>query len=410
MKTITLSGFMIECCFRCLLLSLLFVSTPTDVTVAGTTSAVSQTTASPDYNPFGIEHVTIYQQDGRFAGWPANNGIYSWGDEILVGFVEAAHYTTDGFHTYNQETARNKYARSLDGGVTWTIEDAYDLGQKGWAFDNNLSDDEAEHPRDLATPVSDFTQDGFIFSMMRYNYHYGPSIFYYSEDRGHQWHGPFQLPDRGTPGGGSRTDYLVNGPQDLSVFLTVRKQDRREGRVAHARTTDGGVSWELVSWLGPEPEGFDIMPSTVRQSSGEWITAMRSRNVDPSRDFMKAFRSANGGQQWERLPDPVADTGHYGAPPALLQLDDGRLALAYAYRSQYGSRICLRLSDDGGESWSHEIPVRAADGANGDVGYPRMVQREDGDLVIVYYWNHALRDVDRPYRYIAASIVDPGQF
>jgi len=401
---------MINCCSRCLLLSLLFVSIPTDVTVAWTAPVVSQTTASPDYNPFGIEHVTIYQRDGRFAGWPANNGIYSWGDEILVGFVEAAHYSTDGFHTYNQETARNKYARSLDGGVTWTIEDAYDLGQKGWAFDNNLSDDEAEHPRDLATPVSDFTRDGFIFSMMRYNYHYGPSIFYYSEDRGHQWHGPFKFPDLGTPGVGSRTDYLVNGPQDLSVFLTVGKQDRREGRVAHARTTDGGVSWELVSWLGPEPEGFDIMPSTVRQSSGEWITAMRSRNVDPSRDFMKAFRSANGGQQWERLPDPVADTGHYGAPPALLQLDDGRLALAYAYRSQYGSRICLRLSDDGGESWSHEIPVRAADGANGDVGYPRMVQREDGDLVIVYYWNHALRDVDRPYRYIAASIVDPGQF
>src|SRR5690625_8007783 len=102
--------------------------------------------------------------------------------------------------------------------------------------------------------------------MMRYNYHHGPSIFYYSEDRGHEWHGPFKFPDLGTPGVGSRTDYLVNGPQDLSVFLTVGKEDRREGRVAHARTTDGGVRWELVSWLGPEPEGVDIMPSTVRRS------------------------------------------------------------------------------------------------------------------------------------------------
>src|SRR5690625_5499165 len=124
------------------------------------------------------------------------------------------------------------------------------------------------------------------------------------------------------------------------------------------------------------------MPSTVRQRSGEWITAIRSRNVDPSRDFVKAFRSVNGGQQWERLPDPVADTGHYGAPPALLQLDDGRLALAYAYRSQYGSRICLRLSDDGGESWSREIPVRAADGANGVSGWWRTVGWEGGVLVL----------------------------
>ena len=31
-------------------------------------------------------HVMIYHRPGRFAGWPANHGIWSWGDEVLVGF------------------------------------------------------------------------------------------------------------------------------------------------------------------------------------------------------------------------------------------------------------------------------------------------------------------------------------
>jgi hypothetical protein len=30
-------------------------------------------------------HVMIYHEPGRFAGWPANHGIWSWGDEILSG-------------------------------------------------------------------------------------------------------------------------------------------------------------------------------------------------------------------------------------------------------------------------------------------------------------------------------------
>ena len=87
-------------------------------------------------NSDGVRHLEVYYQDDRFAGWPANNGIWNWGDEILVGFVEAEHRETEGFHTYNRETARNKYARSLDGGETWSIEDAYDLGQTGWVYDN----------------------------------------------------------------------------------------------------------------------------------------------------------------------------------------------------------------------------------------------------------------------------------
>ncbi len=357
-----------------------------------------------------IRHIEVFYEEGRFAGWPANNGVWNWGDEILVGFVEADHLTTDGFHTYDRESARNRYARSLDGGETWVIEDAYELGQTGWAYDNSLPDEKAEDPVSMVEPIEDFTNPDFMMTWMRYNYHDGPSIFYYSNNRGHQWQGPYKFPNLDTHGIGTRTDYLVNGPQEMSAFHNAAKENEMEGRVLHARKTDGGLTWERVSWLGPEPDGFEIMPSTVQLSDSELLTVLRVRETDPVRDYVKAYRSHDNGKTWEVSRAPVNDTGHYGAPPHMIQLDNGRLAVTYAYRSMYGSRIALRFSSDNGESWGHEVPVRYGDGANADVGYPRMVQREDGNLVIIYYWNHDLRENKTPYRYIAASIVDPSRY
>ena len=35
-----------------------------------------------------IEHSIAAIEEGRFHGWPANNGVWQWGDEILVGFTQ----------------------------------------------------------------------------------------------------------------------------------------------------------------------------------------------------------------------------------------------------------------------------------------------------------------------------------
>lgn len=363
-----------------------------------------------DENSESIQHLKVYYKEGRFAGWPANNGIWIWEDEILVGFVEAAHRETEGFHTYDQETARNKYARSLDGGETWTIEDAYEQGMTGFAYDHNIPEELADQPKTLEEPIEDFTDPGFAITFMRDDYHDGPSTFYYSMNRGREWNGPFSFPNLGTKGVGTRTDYIVEGPQTLSTFMNVAKENGREGRVIYAKTTDGGVNWNLVSWIGEEPEGFDIMPSTVRLSESEMYTVMRSRGPNPRRDFLKAFRSTDNGQSWQEEVNPAFDTGNGGSPPALVQMENGRLALAYVYRSDYGSRVHLRFSGDEGKTWGNEITLRSGDGATKDVGYPRMVQRPDGKLVVVYYWNNALQPGADPYRYIAATIVDPDNY
>jgi hypothetical protein len=42
-----------------------------------------------------IEHVDVWRHAGRYGGWPANHGMWSWGDEFLVGFTAGVLKTGD---------------------------------------------------------------------------------------------------------------------------------------------------------------------------------------------------------------------------------------------------------------------------------------------------------------------------
>src|SRR4026209_2433377 len=76
------------------------------------------------------KHVFIYHQKERFAGFPANHGIWHWGNEILVGF-SAGDYKDLGPERHaidRDKPEEHLLARSLDGGETWIIENP---GAKG---------------------------------------------------------------------------------------------------------------------------------------------------------------------------------------------------------------------------------------------------------------------------------------
>ena len=357
-----------------------------------------------------IQHIIVFSEDGKYGGWPANHGIWSWGNEILIGFVEADYKeTTPGLHTYDSSSSRNRYARSLDGGATWEITSAFEIGQKAWGYDNNIAPEKAMKPVLMTAPIKDFSDPRFLLTFLRHNNNDGPSHFYFSDDKGKSWKGAFTFPDLGTPGIANRTDYIVDGKQSLSVFATAAKANKKEGRVALARTVDGGLKWNLVSWITPEHDGFDIMPSSIRLSESELLTTIRTRMKNDS-NLITSYRSTDNGKTWKKLKDPVPDTGRGGSPPALTKLRDGRLALGYIHRSEYGSRVHVRLSDDRGKTWGDEITLRSGEGANRDAGYPRIAQRTDGKLVLVYYWNNALLEESNPYRYIAATIFDPNDW
>jgi hypothetical protein len=227
------------------------------------------------------------------------------------------------------------------------------------------------------------------------------SRFYYSTDRCRTWKGPYNLPLFGQPRIMARTDYLVDSKNELSVFLTAAKRNGKEGRVFLARTADGAKTWSFVSWIGPEPQGFSIMPSSVRLSKTRILSTLRRKEGD--QHWIDAWVTDDNGATWQFLNRPVPSTGgSVGNPPSLLKLKDGRLALISGYRSApYGMRA--RLSGDNGLSWGEEIVLRN-DGGCWDLGYPRSVQRPDGKIVTVYYYNdHPDRE-----RYVASTIWDPG--
>jgi hypothetical protein len=191
---------------------------------------------------------------------------------------------------------------------------------------------------------------------------------------------------------------LVNSQLDCMLFLTAAKSDGEEGRPFCARTQDGGKSWKFVSWINKLPDGFAIMPSTVRIGAEELLTAVRRRS-GTSR-WIETYRSVDNGRNWKLDTRPAPSTGE-GNPPSMIRLVDGRICLTYGYRrAPFGVRA--RLSRDGGRTWQPELILRA-DGGGRDVGYPRSVQRPDGKIVTIYYTH----DARLSERYVAATIWDP---
>lgn len=354
------------------------------------------------------QHVIVWREAGRYGGWPANHGIWSWGDEILVGFsggYMAPQPVGAGGGPARHPIDRTRpeqhlLARSVDGGAHWTVE--HPEGLRPPAKTGHMAGVPTEAGA-LATAfpgVADLTDPNLVMTFRMGSADTGPSWFFVSPDRGRAWTGPFAFPDLGLKGIAARTDYLALGKQEALVFLTATKSDGKEGRLFVARTTDGGRQFTFRSWIGDEPpKGFVIMPSTVRIGARTLVTATRRQT--PEGNGIDIYRSNDLGETWTFVTTAVTDTGR-GNPPSLILLRNGRLALTYGYRAApFGIRA--RLSKDEGRTWSADRVLRA-DAQDWDLGYPRSVQRTDGKIVTVYYYN----DASQSERYIAATIWAPG--
>jgi hypothetical protein len=354
--------------------------------------------------PKVLKHVSVYSAAGRYGGWPANHGIWSWDNETLVGF-SAAYYQWIGpeRHPYDRSRPEEPYlARSLDGGETWRIEPASALVPPEGMYT-------ASGPGGIAKLLSepiDFTTPGFCMALRMTEGQKGRSWFFYSYDRGKSWKGPFDFPMLGQKSIMARTDYIVNGTRDAMVFLTAAKAGGGEGRPFVARTTDGGLSWKFVAWIAPDPgAGFSIMPSSVRLSKTEIVTAVRHEDsLRKGPNWIDAYVTRDDGQSWQYLSRPAPDTGEKsGNPPSLIRLRDGRLTVTYGHRSP-PFEIRARLSADNGKTWGPGVLLRG-DGGAWDIGYTRTVQRPDGKIVTAYYWAAA----PQKERTIEATIWDPGR-
>lgn len=354
-----------------------------------------------------VKQVVVFREVGRFAGWPANHGMWCWGNELLVGFSRGYHKDLGSRHNIDRERPEEfLLARSTDGGLTWNAE--YPM-EKGYLIPRGDSLHGIETPglaipplKDCTEPI-DFSTPGFAMTLRMENVDGGQSRFSYSDDRGHNWKGPFKFPNLGTPGIAARTDYIIDGKNEATFLLTAAKSNGEEGRVFCARTTDGCKSFEFLSWIADEIRGYEIMPSTVRISSTHLVTTTRVREPNSGPSWIDAYESTDNGKTWTYLNRPAPDTGD-GNPPSLIRLVDGRLCLTYGIRKS-PFKMVAKLSSNGGKTWGDEITLRS-NGGGGDMGYPRSMQTADGNVVTTYYfWSKQ----EGPERYIAATVWDPSK-
>jgi hypothetical protein len=350
-----------------------------------------------------------FQEQEKFGGWPANNGLWTWdnGKEILVGytygpFVEQRGHNVAGM-SEQAEGLGNRLARSTDGGLSW----------------------ESEVPEHyvgtLQEPIPspggiDFQSTGFAMRVVGTAYHGahdGEGHFFVSNNRGKDWQGPYRfnglMDDPNLKGlyNTSRTEYLVTGPTSCLIFMSARESlTRYVDKTFVAETTDGGKTFQFLSWVVPlsDPDRA-VMPQAVKLKDGSIVVAMRRRNGPKDWGYIDVYGSKDNGRTWEFL-SKVGDTGkRNGNPPALVALKDGRLACAYGDRSR--EKLFVRISSDGGISWEKELIIREDFQPDSfgdmDFGYPQLVVNHKKKIVALYYW----ATKENPQQHIATTIWKP---
>lgn len=394
------------------------------LTVSGSAALAADLSAGTATNPptpKGAKNVVVFGEPGSFAGWPANNGAWTWdgGKEILVGFTKGPYLETEG-HNIGKTDRKNLLARSTDGGMTWATEEP------------------ANFVGNSAQPVAslgeiNFEASGFAMKVMADGYHGHTDkegSFFVSDDKGKNWRGPYRFnglmedPNLAGTHCTSRTRYLVTGPESCLIFMSARPIDKKVASAAQflngwdksyvAETTDGGKSFHFVSWIAPlSGPHRAVMPVVCRLKDGSIVATVRANRVERDAKgegymagHVDAYGSTDNGKTWSFL-SRVGETGgamQNGNPPALVALKDGGIACAYGDRRT--ARIMIRISSDGGKTWGDERVARddfqRGEDNTSDMGYPRLVTNHENHLVVTYYW----ATKDHPQGHIAATIFE----
>jgi len=196
--------------------------------------------------------------------------------------------------------------------------------------------------------------------------HFGPSVAI-SDDLGESWqepdHAPIAFPESTgasleqvwqlMPGPASEPDVVYAGVQPSALF----------------RSTDGGVTYELVSGLWEHPHREHWTPGF----GGKAIHTVLPDPVDPARVLVAmstggVYRTQDAGQTWQAsntgikayfLPDPWPEFGQCVHKVAR----DGALSDRFYAQNHHG----VYRSDDAGSTWQS-----IADGLPSDFGFPMV--------------------------------------
>jgi hypothetical protein len=138
-------------------------------------------------------------------------------------------------------------------------------------------------------------------------------------------------------------------------------------------SADDGRTWTI---RGTIQEGDINETAPVLLPTGELLACARTLGDQ----HLELFRSLDHGRTWQREQTVSGGSQH---PGHLLSLGEGRVLLTYGDRREGYHGIEVRLSENGGHTWSE--PARLVDLEPADLGYPATVSGDADTLVTAWY-------------------------
>lgn len=165
---------------------------------------------------------------------------------------------------------------------------------------------------------------------------------------------------------------LPDGRLAATVYRSLGRGEPSHAWIVFSR--DGGASWGEAS-LVAGGDGNEVV--LLRRRDGALLAATRTH-----RDHHVALHISNdGGARWRFHRDLTLPMQH---PADLTDLGERGLLLTYGIRTPDQMGLGVRLSRDGGETWSAPA-VLFQFGAATDCGYPSTVVISGGELLTACY-------------------------
>jgi len=225
-----------------------------------------------------------------------------------------------------------------------------------------------------------------------------------SQDGGKSWQGPFIPPPLpgdsskdvlGKPVPAFNRGAMVQC-RDGKLYWAVAGKDYAESRVTSVHlliSSDRGETWTYSCPVAKDDKITFNETSLIETPKGDLVAFMRT---DKFEGKLAYARSTDGGRSFEHWKDG----GFFGHPFYAMHLPDGRVLLVYGYRKEpFGIRAKILNAECTDIETAPEYVLRD-DGGSGDIGYPWATMLPNGNVLVAYYFN-----IKDGTRHIAGSIL-----
>ena len=195
-----------------------------------------------------------------------------------------------------------------------------------------------------------------------------------SPDLGHTWTAPECL--------GLEEGWMLRSrPLDLSTpahpgHWLLPIYDEKSWRSLMLLSHDDGATWRPGAFITTAPG--NIHPCVVPLPDGRLLAFLRTGGPGGS---IWRTSSNDRGVSWTP-PQPTA-LPNPNAGLDLLRLASGALVLAFNNSRHRRTPLCIALSDDEGQTWTHLQTLECDDG---EFSYPTLIERPPGQIHGVYTW------------------------